>query len=42
MVFMAETKPEMKKRADDFVAGFDNLDALLVRVKDFDVFGEGK
>jgi len=42
IVFMAETKPEMRKRADDFIAGLDSLDTLLTRIKNFDVFGEGK
>ena len=42
IVFMAETKPEIRKRADDFVAGFDSLDALLVGIKGFDIFGEEK
>ena len=42
IIFMSETKPEIRKRADDFVAGSEGLDALLVRIKDFDVLGEGK
>ena len=42
IIFVSETKPEMKKRADDFVAGSDSLDSLLTRIKDFDVLGEAK
>ena len=42
IIFVSETKPEMKKRADDFVAGSDTLDSLLARIKDFDVLGEAK
>lgn len=42
IVFMSETKPEIIKRADDFIAGLDSLEALLARINDFDVFGEGK
>ena len=42
IIFMSETKPEIKKRADDFVAGLDSLDSLLTRIKDFDILGEKK
>ena len=42
IIFMADTKPDIRKRADDFVSGLDSLDALLTRIKDFDVSGEGK
>ena len=42
IIFLSDTKPEVKKRADDFVAGSDSIDSLLVRIKDFDVLGEGK
>ncbi len=42
IIFMSETKPEMQKRADDFVAGIDSLDALMNHIKDFDIIGEGK
>ncbi len=42
IIFMADTKPEIRKRSDDFIAGLDSLDGLLTRIKDFDVLGEGK
>ncbi len=40
IIFISETKPEIKKRADDFIAGIDNLDTLISRIKEFDVLGE--
>lgn len=42
IVFISEAKPEIRKRIDDFVAGSDSLESLLMRIKEFDVLGEGK
>ncbi|MDP3770533.1 MAG: F0F1 ATP synthase subunit alpha [Candidatus Sungbacteria bacterium] len=42
IIFISETKSEIRKRIDDFVAGSDSLEALLTRIKEFDVLGEGK
>lgn len=42
IIFMSETKTEIYKRVNDFIAGVDSIDVLLARIKDFDVLGEKK
>jgi len=42
IIFMGDTKPDMRKKADDFIAGIETLDILLTRIKDFDILAEIK
>ena len=42
IIFTSETKPDIHKRIDDFVAGCDSIDSLLKSIRNFDVFGEKK